>query len=174
VDAEAKPKRKAKDNPWYRLATRHGEPSKSDDEIAIKNRETWNRWMASLLSDELRTDLIKSGRWTCKELTPFPEAELRSIEAQVGLYAATALDFSNTEFDVFFCAGAFIFPSAVSFVGATFRGAAYFGYAMFRAKADFGSATFSGDAYLGHAIFSDATFSAESPSEDFMRDCKAF
>jgi hypothetical protein len=51
VDEETKPKRKAKDNPRYRLATLHGEPSKSDDEITRKNRVTGNRWMAARISD---------------------------------------------------------------------------------------------------------------------------
>jgi hypothetical protein len=32
ADEETKPKRKAKDNPWYRLATPHGEQSERDDD----------------------------------------------------------------------------------------------------------------------------------------------
>jgi hypothetical protein len=35
---ERAPKRKAKDNPWYRLATLHGQSSHRDHEIAAKNR----------------------------------------------------------------------------------------------------------------------------------------
>ena len=57
VDEETKPKRKAKDNPWYRLATLHGEPSKHNHEIAMKKRVSWNRWMASRISDELKIAL---------------------------------------------------------------------------------------------------------------------
>ena len=51
ADEERKPKRKAGDNPWYRLATLHGEPSEPDDEIAARNRLTWNRWMAPCSSN---------------------------------------------------------------------------------------------------------------------------
>jgi hypothetical protein len=51
MDEETKPKRKAKDNPWYQLATLHGEPAALDDEVAAKNRLTWNRWMARRISD---------------------------------------------------------------------------------------------------------------------------
>src|SRR5689334_19187602 len=61
VDEETKPKRKAKDNPWYKLATFHGEPKDADDEVATKNRVTWNRWMASRISDDLRAVLRKRG-----------------------------------------------------------------------------------------------------------------
>jgi len=37
MDEETKPKRAAKDNPWYRLATSHGEPADYNGEIATKN-----------------------------------------------------------------------------------------------------------------------------------------
>jgi hypothetical protein len=67
ADEETKPKRKAKDNPWYRLATLHGEPSGRYDEIAKKNRVTWNRWMAARISDQLKPDL-REKRWLDDEV----------------------------------------------------------------------------------------------------------
>src|ERR1700722_5697642 len=76
---ERAPKRKAKDNPWYWLATLHGQPSHSDDEIAAKNRVTWNRWMASRLPDSHKTALLKKG-WTTEELTPLTHNDLKNTK----------------------------------------------------------------------------------------------
>ena len=81
---EQAPKRKAKDNPWYRLATLNGEPSSRDDEVAAKNRVVWNRWMASRLSEGCKATLLEKG-WTSEELTPFTGDELRDIETSTGL-----------------------------------------------------------------------------------------
>jgi hypothetical protein len=67
----------------YRLATLHGEPLQSDDEIARKNRVTWNRWAASGILDDLKASLLKKG-WTDEELTPLSEDGLRCVEAKVG------------------------------------------------------------------------------------------
>ena len=99
---EEKPKQKAaKDNPWYRLATLHGEPG---DELAAKNRETWNRWMAPRLSDALKTALREKG-WSDKELTPFSQDEQQSIGADVGSpLNADRVDFSDTRLEAGFFA----------------------------------------------------------------------
>lgn len=73
MDEATKPtQRAAKDNPWYRLATLHGEPANTRDDYALiaKNRETWNRWMAPRLPEALKTTLREEG-WSDQELTPF-------------------------------------------------------------------------------------------------------
>src|SRR5690349_13083725 len=102
MDEETKPKRKAKDNPWYRLATMHGEPADfRDKEVVAKNRVTWNRWMASRIRDDLRADLLEKGH-TPQELEPLPEDELRTIETRLGISAEAEVDFSNTEFEALF------------------------------------------------------------------------
>ena len=125
ADDETKPRRKAKDNPWYRLATLHGEPSDTNDEIAGKNRVTWNRWIASQLTDNLKTMLLEAECCSHEELTPFLDDELRSIEAKIGSsISADLIDFSNTEFGVADFAG-FVF-TAITFAGATFSEAAEF------------------------------------------------
>jgi hypothetical protein len=99
ADDETKPQ----DNPWYRLATFHGERSDPDDihdEIAGKNRVTWNRWMVSRLTDDLKTELLEAGRCSAEELTPFLGDELRSIEAKIGSsISANQIDFSDTDFE---------------------------------------------------------------------------
>ena len=102
MDEETKPKRAAKDNPWYQLATFHGEPKDADDERATKNRVTWNRWMASRISDDLRAALLEKGH-TQEELTPFPEDELRIIGLQLGISTEAEIDFSDTEFEDVSC-----------------------------------------------------------------------
>jgi hypothetical protein len=57
MDEETKPKRAAK--AWYKLATFHGVPEGSYDEIAAKNRVTWNRWMASR---DVRSASVRTAR----------------------------------------------------------------------------------------------------------------
>jgi uncharacterized protein YjbI with pentapeptide repeats len=149
ADDGTKPRRKAKDNPWYRLATLHGEPSRASDEIAGKNRATWNRWMASRLSDDVRASLLE-------ELTPFPDDELRSIEATIGSsLSADLIDFSDTDFEAVVFAG-FVIPE-ITFAGATFSGNAIFANATFSDLADF-RAEFSSSADFSGATFNVAHF----------------
>jgi uncharacterized protein YjbI with pentapeptide repeats len=160
ADKGTKPKRKAKDNPWYRLATLHGEPSKSDDEIAEKNRVTWNRWMASRIPDEIKTALREKG-WSDEELTPFAEDELRCVEAQVGSpLEADRIDFQDTEFESTFFVAGFVFPLDANFAEATFVDRADFTEATFGGRADFSSATFlrSDAGFSSYANFARATF----------------
>jgi hypothetical protein len=171
ADDEAKPKRKATDNPWYRLATFHGEPSQLNDEIAVKNRKTWNRCVASrILSENQRAALLKHFNaailkgWSSEELTPFSEDERLSIEAQVGsTLEVDGIDFSSTEFETPFYAVGMILPR-VEFRDATFRGEAIFWGTTFAGRAGFGGATFGGFAFFGfasfgnHAFFGSATF----------------
>jgi hypothetical protein len=104
MDEETKPKRKAKDNPWYRLATFHGEPAAPDDEVAAKNRVTWNRWMAPRIPDDLRAALLEKGH-TLKELEPLPEDKFQKIGSQLGISAEALIDFSDTEFEALFANG---------------------------------------------------------------------
>ena len=164
ADEETKPKRQAKDNPWYRLATLHGEPSGSHDEIAQKNRVTWNRWMASRVSDDLKTALREKG-WSDDELKPFSEDERQSIEDQIrSSRGVETIDFQDTEFEATFFVAGFVFPSidlrsatfngGASFDSVAFSGDAYFDSAAFSGDASFSSAAFSGDGYFGSAAFS--------------------
>jgi hypothetical protein len=163
MDEETKPKRKAKDNPWYLLATFHGEPRHFRDEVAVKNRVTWNRWMAPWISDDLRAVLLEKG-YTLEELTPFPDDKLPTID---GISADAKIDFSDTEFEALF-ANNFVFPDSISFSGATFSGDADFRSATFSSNAYFRSTAFSGDAdfrstaFSGNVDFDGATFSGNA------------
>jgi uncharacterized protein YjbI with pentapeptide repeats len=153
---EQEPKRGANDSPWYRLATLHGQPSASADEIAIKNRVTWNRWMAPRVPAGLKNTLIAKG-WMGEELTPLTDDELRDIEASTGLLTRKdynfIIDFSHTEFEALLFASHFIFFST-SFESATFAEGADFESAVFT-SADFDSAIFTGRAHFRSATFAE-------------------
>jgi len=162
---ETKPKPKAKDNPWYRLATLHGEPATPDDEFVVKNRVTWNRWMASKISEDLKATLLETGRCSVEELTPFSEVEQSDIQLKIGSDLAGEMDFSDTSFG-FSLFGGFIFPrvtfhgatfSSADFTGATFSFAAHFTGATF-SYAGFRGATFSSAGFFHGATFSSADF----------------
>ncbi len=63
-DAEKPKLRQANDNPWYCLATLHGEQAKGArvwEDLAAKNRLAWNRWIAGALTDKQRADLVGKG-----------------------------------------------------------------------------------------------------------------
>ena len=65
----------ANQNPWYCLATVHGEYDGTlNQNIANRNRETWNRWIAAALSDEQRSELIAKG-FSSSELRPLSDIE---------------------------------------------------------------------------------------------------
>jgi hypothetical protein len=51
-------KRKPEDNPWYLLATLHGEALSADDEVHALNRTAWNRFMAAELTEDTRAFLL--------------------------------------------------------------------------------------------------------------------
>jgi pentapeptide repeat protein len=136
-------------NPWYKLATLHGEPKHYEDKVVAENRVTWNRWMAPRIPDDLKAVLLKKG-YTLKELTPFPGDELPTID---GISAGAEADFSDTKFEALF-ANNFVFPGTISFAGATFSDYAVFDGATFSGEARFDGATFSNDASFGSATFS--------------------
>jgi uncharacterized protein YjbI with pentapeptide repeats len=154
---EQRPKRKAKDNPWYRLATLAGKPTDVDDRIVSENRKTWNGWMASTLPDDLRADLLEKRKWAIDELTSFPMEQLQAIESQLGISRYEPIDFSDTEFEDPFFALGFIFPNSPTFSKATFAEEAYFSGAAFY-DASFDRVTFNSTASFGEATFNGTTF----------------
>jgi len=89
---KAKPlKIKAKDNPWYLLATLYGVPKRVDDEVyagelgyedelQARNRVTGNRYCAARLDDKRRAQLIEEKRHSAEELTPFVPEGLPDVE----------------------------------------------------------------------------------------------
>jgi hypothetical protein len=73
-------KRKPEDNPWYLLATLHGEALSADDEVHALNRTAWNRFMAAELTEDTRALLIKDRRCSAEDLEPFTSEELADVE----------------------------------------------------------------------------------------------
>jgi hypothetical protein len=165
ADVAREPKIEAENNPWYLLATLHGDPSSGDDEVAVKNRVTWNRWIAPLIPDDLRASLIEAGRYSAEELTPLSEEERRDIQSKIGKDVPNEIDFSSLEFEKPFFAVGFIFPKSAHFASATFSDDAYFDTATFTDVARFDTATFTDVArftsatFSGVADFDSATFS---------------
>jgi uncharacterized protein YjbI with pentapeptide repeats len=144
-DAQKPELKRANDNPWYYLATIHGEqPIEGfDDDLARKNYQVWSRWVGGALNAEgderaeFERNFANRKAGGSLEI-PDPDA---------------IVDFSNTHFvrPVNFLA--FHFPRAVDFSSATFSGGANFAQAQFHIKADFSSATFSGETNFGQAQF---------------------
>ena len=162
ADVAHEPKIRAENKPWYLLATLHGEPSIFDDELAVKNRVTWNRWMASQISDDLKASLLKAGRYSDEELAPLSEEERRDIQSKIGNDVYDEIDFSGLEFEKPFFATGFIFPKGANFARATFSEIAGFEHA-----------TFSGGAHFANAKFITATFvNAEMKSETSFNGAK--
>jgi hypothetical protein len=102
--------RRANDNPWYCLATIHGEQpaDRVDYELADKNRVAWNRWIAAVLSDEQRAELVKNG-FAEAELVPLRPEERSALVSALAVRAGRESelppepterpDFSFTHFD---------------------------------------------------------------------------
>jgi uncharacterized protein YjbI with pentapeptide repeats len=143
-EAEKPALKPADKNPWYCLATIHGEqPMKGfDDDVARKNQQVWSKWVGRALNaqgderTEFERDFAKRSGGSLK--IPDPNA---------------IVDFSNTHF---ICSVNFLdfqFPRAIDFSSATFSGEAKFVGANFSSKADFTSATFSGEANFRTAQF---------------------
>jgi hypothetical protein len=178
-DAEKPALRPANNNPWYCLATLHGElPEESEwrrkerfeewpedhvlrdldlEEIVDKNRTAWNRWVASSMSDEDRASLVKNGFWE-SELAPLSTEEESAFRQAFAVRAGESArlpsptenyDFSFTHFDRPVAFAGFLFSEQI----------AKFESANFSGRADFRSTRFNA------ASFDSATFSTASSFE---------
>ncbi len=164
--------RPANENPWYVLATYHGEQTgdEFDEDLHAKNRDIWNRWMAAALSDEDRQKLIDEERATAAELKPFSAEQRRELWASFRSRElpvpdpATDIDFTETVFACPVSFDHFIFPARTSFVrsefggqanyqNATFERYADFHHAVFYWYADFRYSAFQEHAYFQHIVF---------------------
>jgi hypothetical protein len=178
--------RPANENPWYCLATLHGEHPEGkyvSYELAEKNRISWNRWIGSALGDEERA-FVKKGGFREAELVPLSAEEKRAFccafAARTGrdgelppeLDPLQPYDFSLTHFDRGVSFDGFLFSqradfgaamfsgTVVSFHSATFLSGASFFQARFSdaSSANFGYATFADEANFGSARFGEAFF----------------
>lgn len=169
---------KPENNPWYLLATLHGEAASADDEVHARNRTAWNRFMASELTEEARALLINERGFSDKGLTPFSVEELADVERRFGEryrratggagtpVAAPALpdlkqqriNFSNVKFDRLFLVRGFLFPHWTNFSGAIFCSPADFLGTTFFGSANFLHARFCDQSYFSYTLFCDQSY----------------
>jgi len=150
---------RANDNLWYCLATLYGEQpigatvGSGDQQLSLRNRRAWNRWVSSAFTDDQRAELVESGT-PQEELKPFSRDELlafdRAFDLRTGHMLKSApnpseiADFSHTIFERPLILAGFVFAKGADFNSARFSESAF---------ADFQSASFA-----GHAKFSSTTF----------------
>lgn len=156
-DAETPPLRPANENPWYCLATLHGEQqlndrSDWDRELAEKNRLAWNRWAGDMTEEERAEHARAFVRRTGKPgMPPQPTEDP---------------DFSDTLFNRPAIFQGFSFVKWARFNSSTFSQIAYFHKAAFSENASFALTTFATASFFHDATFSSpvnfegATFSA--------------
>ena len=147
----------ANDNPWYCLATIHGEQpvDQLDHELARKNCQVWNRWIGGGLNNE-------GG-----ERTEFERNFANRTSHRLPNDPTAIVDFSNVHFDRPVNFLGFSFSRPADFSRARFSGETNFAEAQFNTKADFNSVTFSGETNFSRAQFptSKADFSGAKFSD---------
>jgi uncharacterized protein YjbI with pentapeptide repeats len=153
-------------NPWYTLATMHGDQAligltPSSRELIAKNRSSWNRWIAASLTDEERYLLISFGI-PDEDLKPLDDAEKDDHLAAFNIRSngnimmmpsySDVIDFSGCIFNDAISFDGYIFRKA-NFSAAAFHNHSFFSRAIFIGDADFRWAKFTSSASFGKAIF---------------------
>ncbi len=158
----------ANENPWYVLATVHGEIEGAlweteNMERAAQNRRIWNGWACQGMSKEDRENLAQKLGLETAELADLNADEQSLLEQafkdRLGVDAIVPMSEERVDFRKMHFVNTFVFTKCIVagvayFESASFSGGAYFDSATFSGVASFGSATFSGDAYFGSATFS--------------------
>ncbi len=170
----------ANQNPWYVLATLHGEqpadahPHYFDFTLADRNREVWSRWAQDALDDAEKAELLRLFR-----------ARLGNNSAELP-DPSEDYDFSYTYFSGFTCFESYNFKKAANFCGATFNECTDFRYATFFEEplvekatfievTDFPGTTFTKGAFFNHATFSQsASFHSAIFSEETSFEMATF
>lgn len=166
----------ANENPWYVLATIHGEQSgdRIDVTLAENNRETWNRYYAETLTDEQKADLLVRGV-AAKDLFPLNNKEKAEITKQfykrINNFNGKLpilhynINFNNVLFQEDTIFEGFIFSKIINLTNAIFLKKSYFGDVFFLDLAIFKSVFFTEWAYFRAAIFKEgAAFNAVTAS----------
>jgi uncharacterized protein YjbI with pentapeptide repeats len=160
-DSTKKPDlRPANENPWYCLATLHGEQRydgiSKDKELANKNVAAWNEW-------------INTGPDDFARLAKTEELFARRTSLRLPKLGSSP-DFSHTHFDHIVDFERFQFTRKTTFRSAKFSCNVSFSGALFAAEADFALATFAANAnfafsHFKYADFLSAVFSAYADFE---------
>ena len=169
------------DNPWYRLATTHGEKDSEhdsiilDERLAARNRATWNRYVNQRINDRQKANLIRLGFTADQIDTPLTIDDKTAIYRRFGAMGQPHLnkqiDFSGLIFSELLDMRDFIFPNQTNFKQCRFSKYTYFERAMFLDKADFRQTVFQKSANFKQAAFyRDSKFTGASlfNSADFM------
>lgn len=120
-----------------------------------QGKEAWNAWANAML--QRQEGLKRSGLWKTTSAYPFELEQGDSDEAK-NWFDEARVDFKGVIFDppdakLQINFEGFIFPGAVSFAHASFRGNSWFWHAEFRHIALFEQAEFSGIASFAGAVF---------------------
>jgi uncharacterized protein YjbI with pentapeptide repeats len=196
-DATDKPKlRPANENPWYVLATLHGEQHEQsarwhyDSNLHAKNRRDWNKWSVAALDDKERQELrgrkSEDGRriYSEDELiphTPKEKSELRT--AWIREYARRnensningiptseqAIYFNDTIFAVAVYFDGFIFSSPINDNNSVFERTAWFQNTTFIHKLDCNNTIFIYDVNFDGTQFVDGS---DFCGSTFTRDAR--
>jgi hypothetical protein len=170
----------ANKNPWYVLATIHGEQEGDsiDEELAAKNRETWNRYYSEALTDEQKANLLKRHlRLVADDLVPLYEETklwlLKTFCDRIGDNGAklptpsVVINFSGTHFENLVNFSGFIFLQPAFFDASTFKKTADFNFTYFLKGFSFLSCQFNSDLHfrnsksIGLSIFNASTFNGQ-------------
>ncbi|NMM45978.1 hypothetical protein HH303_15885 [Rhodospirillaceae bacterium KN72] len=169
---DAPPKRiPANENPWYRLATVHGEQPVDgvfNNKLAAKNRLVWNRWMAQSLSESSRFYLLQKGSLSSDEVGPLTDSDREAISTRLMELKApdpnTEINWSETEFPNNSLFNGYLFCQSVHAKNALFNGYTSFSLAIFRDAAVFSESLFMGNTsfyaaiFFGYSTFHSASF----------------
>ena len=150
----------ANENPWYRLATVHGEQPVDGDidlELHDRNRATWNRRVGQVLTEDDRAALIKTGRFTEDDFSDPNDDDRNAVAARFDGMSYpdlnSTIDWRDTDFPKNSCFFGFVFFSAIVAQRAAFQGDAFFREAAFKGYTGFREAAFQGDADFHAAAF---------------------
>ncbi len=170
----------ADENPWYVLATIHGEADAQPDEdsdLTQKNRRIWNAWACQEMDKEDRDKLAVALELDPDELGPWSNEEQllveNEFEKRLGKGSripspAQDVDFEGVEFEKDANFEKFVFSSLAKFFNATFRGDAHFEFVTFCGSAHFEDVTFRREVdfslatFRGSACFNRATSSGDT------------
>ena len=149
-------------NPWYVLATVHGEQGEDfDKNLHARNRRIWNGWMCQEMAQVARAELAERLGVDVRELAPLAEVEeahLRQVFANrlpngTPPDPADPVAFSSRYFALRASFDGFHFPTSALFRSAAFGGDADFASASFGTDVSFASAHFCGGAFFRSASF---------------------
>lgn len=142
----------AKKNPWYVLATIHGE----QEEFTDQNQQVWNNWFAGTIYLEQRIELTELFRQRMNLATVEVPDRARQIDFS-NTYFRNGLDCNGFKFPKTVLFDSSVFEKDATFVEAHFKGNACFQNAKFKREANFNFATFEASS-IGGANFKDVYF----------------